>query len=415
MRTIFKSTAETMAYNFVVALTVFISSVFVARTLGPELKGIYSLLVLIPAVLYTLGHFGINLATNFFIANKQENRANVANTSLAISLALGMFFALLGFLIHLLLKNIFLPGVSNIFFIIVLLIIPTQLVFSSLDNTLLGMKQVRLFNQFYFGKVAINTLLVILIYFIWGGNLLLFILALLFSQLLLLPILIKYVKKSVFLSFNFYNRLTARKLFRFGLKNYLNYLTLYLEFKIDILIVYSFLGSLSVGFYSIAVAAAETSTILVSAINTVIFPLIAGTKLANEAKRHKVFSIFFSLVSSVIISALLFLLAPLLVPAVFGDAFTPAVYPLQILAVATIFSNLKRTIMNNFSAEDKSHINNFVNLPSLALNICLNIFLIPRFGITGAAYASLTSYVLSGTAMLIIYLEHQRINLHSKK
>jgi len=404
-----------MAYNFVVALTVFISSVFVARTLGPELKGIYSLLVLIPAVLYTLGHFGINLATNFFIANKQENRANVANTSLAISLALGMFFALLGFLIHLLLKNIFLPGVSNIFFIIVLLIIPTQLVFSSLDNTLLGMKQVRLFNQFYFGKVAINTLLVILIYFIWGGNLLLFILALLFSQLLLLPILIKYVKKSVFLSFNFYNRLTARKLFRFGLKNYLNYLTLYLEFKIDILIVYSFLGSLSVGFYSIAVAAAETSTILVSAINTVIFPLIAGTKLANEAKRHKVFSIFFSLVSSVIISALLFLLAPLLVPAVFGDAFTPAVYPLQILAVATIFSNLKRTIMNNFSAEDKSHINNFVNLPSLALNICLNIFLIPRFGITGAAYASLTSYVLSGTAMLIIYLEHQRINLHSKK
>lgn len=412
IRGVFNKTIETLGFNLFVTIFSLLISVFTARTLGPEIKGTYSLLIFIPAIFFTISHFGVNLATTFFVANGRHDRSKVINTSLLLSLALGILFGLAGYVIHLFLKEAFLPEVPEILFIIVFLTIPIQLVYSSLDNALVGMNQIRSFNIFYLLKPFLNFILIVLFYFLFKDHLGWFIFSSLLSQLLPLPFLLSKISTFSSLSLRFYDNFIARKLFHFGLKNYLSSLVLYLEFKIDIFIIYYFIDSINVGFYSIAVAAAEISSSLVAAVNTVLFPLIADKR--NETEKYKRAGFFLSLILSITFSGLLFLLAPVLVNWIFGEIFQPSVLPLQILSVAIIFSNLKRNLMNSFSAEEKAHINNWVNLPSLFINVGANFLLVPTMGIAGAACASLISYVLSSLAMIIISIR-QGIKLRSER
>jgi O-antigen/teichoic acid export membrane protein len=94
----------------------------------------------------------------------------------------------------------------------------------------------------------------------------------------------------------------------------------------------------------------------------------------------------------------------------FGQAFAPAVPTLKIMAFVTFFSNIKKIILSNLSAQNLIHLANPINILTLILNIALNIYLIPRYGIIGAAYASLTSYAVSVLSLWLRYRMYLKNN-----
>lgn len=75
----------------------------------------------------------------------------------------------------------------------------------------------------------------------------------------------------------------------------------------------------------------------------------------------------------------------------FGDSYAPSIPVLRILLVSLIFSYLSIISGSLLNAVNRQRIQTSLVATVLVLNVLMNLYLIPRFNIIGAAYAALIS------------------------
>ncbi len=411
MKQIAKDIISTFSYKLIIIVVTFIASVFISRTLGPELQGKYSLVILFVTMIFNLGNMGIGVAANYFPAKKDCNLKIVFNNLLFVSLVLSAVIFFVAVLIRLTTRKYFLPDITDGIIYLALLTIPIRMIQLVLESFLLGLKNYKFYNFIFLLKILLKLILVIVFYFSIKNLLLAYVFAYMISQFLVFPILNKKIKKITEITpLKFIDYSVIKKIFRFGILNHLSNLVMLLEFKIDIFLINFFSGPLNVGYYYISVIVSEISSVFSSAVNLVLFPKIAELNNKKKIEKIKNFGIFSSLFFSFCFSLLIFFLASPFIKIFFGQAFMPAVPALKIMAFVTFFSNIKKIILNNLSAQNLIYLANPINILTLVLNIVLNIYLIPRYGIIGAAYASLISYAVSVLALwlrYIMYLKNQ--------
>jgi O-antigen/teichoic acid export membrane protein len=85
------------------------------------------------------------------------------------------------------------------------------------------------------------------------------------------------------------------------------------------------------------------------------------------------------------------LVAAPLMKLVFGPAFIDGAIALQLLSVATAFTFMHWTVMNLLTVTNRTSVQAGIQMAAAAINVALNVWLIPRYGITGAAAATLVS------------------------
>ncbi len=88
------------------------------------------------------------------------------------------------------------------------------------------------------------------------------------------------------------------------------------------------------------------------------------------------------------------------VPALFGEAFADSVPPLSLLLVAAAALAVFNSFTPLLMAHGATWLITGVCLVSAAVNVALNLALIPRFGITGAAAATAVAYGVSAALVL---------------
>lgn len=147
------------------------------------------------------------------------------------------------------------------------------------------------------------------------------------------------------------------------------------------------------GYYSAAVNIAAITNFVFAAIIDSARPSILESKNISktdfEGKMVKLYSviIYFSLIQCVFIT----LFAGLIVRVLYGAEFYPSVTALQVLIWYTTFSYLGAVRDIWVLAEEKQKVLWKINLCGATANIILNVALIPKFGIVGAAAASLVT------------------------
>ncbi|MCB0263205.1 MAG: polysaccharide biosynthesis C-terminal domain-containing protein [Calditrichaeota bacterium] len=72
-----------------------------------------------------------------------------------------------------------------------------------------------------------------------------------------------------------------------------------------------------------------------------------------------------------------------------------------------------KLLLADFAASGKPHLNLAVHLANFLINLSLNLLLIPRIGILGAALASSISYGAAAILALVIYRQSNRASLRS--
>ena len=97
------------------------------------------------------------------------------------------------------------------------------------------------------------------------------------------------------------------------------------------------------------------------------------------------------------------ILAPWLIVWLFGQEYSGAIVILRIYTWSGIGLFLGVAINQYLLSENRSRDIFLYNFLSMATNIALNLILIPRLGLTGAAWATLISY--SAGPVVIIALE----------
>ncbi len=195
---------------------------------------------------------------------------------------------------------------------------------------------------------------------------------------------------------------------RFGLKTWVHTLAGNIHERVDVFMLAFFLQDpAQVAFYVIAVGVLEYLKLVPESIAVAMLPNLAELEearagaLAASSIRHALVWVMLS----VLVAAPT---APLVIPLLYGNAYGASIAPFLILLPGMAFLTMYRLLARYFLTVNRQGVNVTVQILSTLLNIGLNIWLIPRYGILGAAAASLASYSLEGLALGVIFLRSVR-------
>jgi len=186
--------------------------------------------------------------------------------------------------------------------------------------------------------------------------------------------------------------------------------------SIDIVILSIYESFDQIAYYSVSVKLAMATTLALMSVNIVIAPRIAEIYEKKEFQglqqliKHSTRIIFF--ISICVLSILFFFSEEIL--NLFGEGYVVAKNALIFLLVAQFFNAFSGPGAIYLNMTGRQKILNKILIAGLAVNITLNFYLIPTYGINGAATATLVSLIIwnSITALLIFSKDKIKIFLN---
>ena len=172
-------------------------------------------------------------------------------------------------------------------------------------------------------------------------------------------------------------------------------------------------GDASTGYYSAAVACAGISSFVFSAIIDSARPAILESKAVNTEIYEKNVSRLYCAVTYLSLAQCIVMtvFASPLIMLLYGADYTPAVPALQLVVWYTTFSYYGSVRNVWILAEKKQKYLWIINLVGALSNIILNAFLIPGFGVLGAAFASLVTQIFTNVFIGFIIRPIRHSNL----
>lgn len=166
----------------------------------------------------------------------------------------------------------------------------------------------------------------------------------------------------------------------------------------DKLMLKQLMGETEIGYYSIATSLCTAWCFLLQAIIDSCYPsIIEAHKLRDKAGYLRKNRILYALVFylSMIVSTIICILSKPMILFLYGDEYLPATMPLRIVTWYTAFSYLGVARNAWIVCENQQKYLAWIYLSAAVTNIVLNLFLIPRFGASGAAVASLAAQIVT--------------------
>ena len=172
--------------------------------------------------------------------------------------------------------------------------------------------------------------------------------------------------------------------------------TIYL--RIDQVMLGTMIGDKSqVGIYSAAVRISEIWTFVPISIITSYKPIIINEKEKSKAKYDKELSKLYNIVSFVcfLFVVIICVFGKLGIYILYGNEYSNAYIPLIILTIGIWFGVLGNIHYIWMICENKEKYSTFYSFSGCITNIIFNFLLIPKYGIIGAAIATLISQISS--------------------
>ncbi|MCF7935035.1 MAG: flippase [Synergistales bacterium] len=204
---------------------------------------------------------------------------------------------------------------------------------------------------------------------------------------------------------------TARKFLRFSTGMFFITATGFFRNQVNRLLVGVFLLSKDVGLFTAAMSVSKLATFFLQATNTIFAPTIAELYHSGD---HEMLEALHRTVVRWVVSATLplaiwFFLFAGEIMLVFGPDFVPAADVLRILAVGQVVSALSGPVGQLLAMTRHQRCVMANSALVAALNVTLNILLLPRLGITGSAIAGMVS--LSAINILMMIQVKRLLNL----
>lgn len=374
-------------------------SIYVARILGPEAKGMYYLLIQMVSIVVLFGMFGIDNSAIYFLGRQKMPQAELYSHILFLTIVSSAAFFIFIMASHSFLLKSVLRGVPGSYLRMMTLAIPLLMLNQASLSIILGLNRIMLYNvleMICYGLLFINFVIFAVglgmgIYGAYLG----FVVTYLFMDCVYIILFIRKIGLNVR-----WERL--KDILHYGLRSFLGPLSLLLIYKVDSFVLNFFSDIRQVGFYSIAVSFAELLPFIPIAVGTVLFPKLASQEQDTlNASMARVVRVIFSFL---ILLALTFLFAgKWLILFMYGKIYSPSIVPMYILLPGFVFISLYYLFFSYFGAVGKPEIVTAILIVTLLIKLFLSIFAIARWGMFGAASASAISYFFCGLSLLIAY------------
>jgi O-antigen/teichoic acid export membrane protein len=407
LKTLFINFLSTFGRQLFAGIVGLAISVIIARFYGPHGNGVFAVTLLLPNILAIFLNCGIGPANVYFLGSNQADIKEVIQVNFFYGLSLSFFGLTVGIPVLLSKGELIFPGIDSALLIMALFTFPMVLVTGLFSSIFHGLQDFRSYNKILIVQPTLflgflvpivlleNHSLDILV----GTHMLVSLTVLIYTSVL--------IRKLHLSSTNEKSGTTGygRKAVGYGWKVQLGNLFGFANYKIDMFLVNLLLNASSAGIYVIAVTLAEKLWIISNAVSTVLLPRLSELWLDEEKRRNLTpfVSRLVFLVTLIGCIALAVIAHPLIV-LVFGADYAVGVTPLLLLLPGIAVIGAARVWANDIAARGLPEINMYISFLTLVINVSCNLFLIPRFGLEGAAMATTISYIVCAVSTLTVYI-----------
>lgn len=370
------------------------NAAIIARWLGPEGKGTLALILLVPGMLALFLSGGIGVANVYFAGSRRLDVPSLTANSVGFAivatiLGIGVVG---GLLITGWLESV-VPGVPIWLVIIAMLGLPAGLLGGYFSTILQGLQHIVTVNLVNLAKGALTLALTLLLVIGFRMGLLGALVASLGAGAVAAMVTGALLRREGATFTPLWDLSVMRPTFSFGLRGHIGNVLQFFNYRLDVFIVNYFLGPASVGIYIVSVRVAELLWYLPNAVGFVIFPKAAATRPeAMNAFTPRVFRITLGLTA---LGALgLAVIGKPLIQVIFSSAFISAYVPMLVLLPGVVLLGGAKVLTNEIAGRGYPHYNSVNSGLALVLTVILDLILIPRHGIVGAAVASSIAYAV---------------------
>ncbi len=174
--------------------------------------------------------------------------------------------------------------------------------------------------------------------------------------------------------------------------------------RIDQVMLKPLVDSSAVGLYDAAVRIAEVWLFIPAIIASSLFPAIINAKSVgvHEYKKRLIILSGFMVLSGILVALPASLLAGPLMVLLYGPAFAASATVFVIYVWTGIWASLDIVTRFFLIAENRKVLIFVTSFLTAVLNILLNLYLIPKYGIVGAAWSTFISYTLLALPFILI-------------
>lgn len=193
----------------------------------------------------------------------------------------------------------------------------------------------------------------------------------------------------------------AKKMFRRSKHYILSGLMVSVFAQTDRIMLKFMLDEAAVGFYSAAITCSSLTSFVFMAIIESFRPSILEKKKSDNKEYENDLAVLYSLIIGISLLQCFFttLFSELIVVLIYGKEYIATIGALRISVWHTLFSYLGSVRNIWVLAEGKQNYLWIINLSGAVLNIILNVFTIPEFGIEGAAISTLITQFFTNVVM----------------
>lgn len=393
----------------------FVIIVFLGRYLGAGELGLYQMTSTIYGIVMVFAGIGISGVLIKYVAefrNESKKSNEIISSGIFTSLFLGILFGLLVYLLSGIFEGIFnMPGLSNLLKILSF-VFPFALVGGALLGLLNGRREMK---KYSIATIIQSVLMLIISLFSLykgyavSGLVLGIVLSSVGSCLYLVSVTRSYFE----ISFENYFQ-TTKKMLIFGAQIFGANAINMINYQADIIMIGYLLTASDVGYYGVASGFSKFFWIIPQAIQTITFPATAEYwSKNNNSALQKMFDKSLKYTACLLfpIGLVIGFFAKEVITMMFGGGFDNSVLPLQILIVGTVVFGLVKVIGGSVTAVGRPDLGLKVVGISASVNIVLNVLLIPYFGISGAAIATVVSLSINGLLITILTIRILKIKI----
>lgn len=395
----------------VILLFTVITSAITARYLGPAGKGQLAMVFMVPSMLGMFLGFGLGPSNVYHISAGRlplhKLTANATSFSVIgtlIGFSIVLFILLFDFL------PILLPGISKKYLLLGMIALPLGLFTGNFGAMMQGLQRIYTINILGFLGSILSVVFMSLLLIVLGWGIIGAMIASLSVQSVMLIITGFLLKKEGAQFRPQWDIRVIKPTFNYGLKCYVGNLLQFFNYRLDMFIVNFFLGPAGVGIYGVSVVMAELLWQIPNAASFVIFPKAANS--SHETMNRFTPRVFWIILTITTGGAfLLAIFGKLVISLVFSDAFLAAYKPLLVLLPGVVVLGAAKVLTNDIAGRGFPHYNSITSGMSLVATIVLDLILIPKWGIVGAALASTASYSLTFLVSVFFYFSVARMKL----
>lgn len=375
--------------------------VLLARGLSPNDRGVMVLVMTFPLMIFNLINLGLHESTVFFIGRKKNFPGVVFSNVLILVSILSTLIVLALVAWGRGLVATFLKGLPGDALLPLLILIPAVFIQAV---TLSILRAVELFASLNWVRLFGTVLLLVAFLIVLIGfqaDIYLCIVTYFLVTWVMTILAVIVVARKVPISLKLDLSL-SKEMIRYGSKSYLQIIFESINYRLDVFLIAMFLSPEQVAYYGVATSLAELAWYFPNSVGSVLFSRLSNSPL-NQIHQMTADACRITLALTGMIVVALAVACWFFVPIIYGPAYRAAIPSLVILLPGILAVAVHKVLNRNFASRDRQQITILSSTIAMVIIITLDILLIPRWGIVGAAFASSVGYFFAGVGLLVFF------------